>query len=649
MASGVEMLGQMSETQALAGPVQGGNMVVKPNEVPVGGAAMLAKALRGQANKGIGGIYELPSQKAPTPEFMQMAKAGLQQGDPMRGMGPRKGLTAYDMANMAGAVEQAGIINFLGEQPEVTAPIRAKSHADAPPTQLAYITDAEKQMLLDANMHGSLEGNQPNQGPGGIQSLDDWSTSTDDKGKTTVSGGSSAGSVSDAGNYGGSGDNYSGSYGDDYGVTIDTSTQEGQDKRQEFRDRTGSDVVTEAEKAGREALGRDPADTSAPPGGFLDKIAKEEAKKSENDKLKLQNAEEKLAVLNAKKKLSDSEKKEKSSLTKLIDKIKTEGSKLIDSGLNLFGDSEQDKKDKARIEELLKLAEGDKYNLSGSQRRELEKLQLNTSMAPAVVKAIGNFAAGIAGPEEDQFADDNYLNILESEILPGYGGTRDEAIAAFAKEYDDIIPGQNIGPDGQDFGTYDPAKSLKMLLDNKGDIKPGSDLEKRLKPVDYYRNNQPQTSGGLTDMVQNLTMADIKNSGLKPVEQRRLSARLMEAREAASKDRGGNQNNRPRFMQETQEEVIETPDGVIDEEAQTMKFTSPRTGGKEVNVPLQRRFKTDPTKDVAQFTKAPRTESDILKYMTQGTTGEGIQLEPFSEYQRRRRKAMGLDPLDLYG
>jgi len=117
----------------------------------------------------------------------------------------------------------------------------------------------------------------------------------------------------------------------------------------------------------------------------------------------------------------------------------------------------------------------------------------------------------------------------------------------------------------------------------------------------------------------------------------------------ASKDRGGNQNNRPRFMQETQEEVIETPDGVIDEEAQTMKYTSPRTGDKEIDVPLQRRFRTDPTQDVAQYRTAPRTESDILKYMTEGTTGEGIGLEPFSEYQRRRRKAMGLDPLELYG
>ena len=77
MASGVEMLGQMSETDALAGPVQGGNMVVKPNEVPVGGAAMLAKAMRGQANKGVGGIYELPSQEPKTPEFMQMAQQNV--------------------------------------------------------------------------------------------------------------------------------------------------------------------------------------------------------------------------------------------------------------------------------------------------------------------------------------------------------------------------------------------------------------------------------------------------------------------------------------------------------------------------------------------------------------------------------------------
>jgi len=71
------------------------------------------------------------------------------------------------------AYNQGGIINFLGKQPEVTAPVRAQSHVDSPPTQLAYITDAEKDLLVKANIHGSMDG-QPNQGPAGLESLDDW-------------------------------------------------------------------------------------------------------------------------------------------------------------------------------------------------------------------------------------------------------------------------------------------------------------------------------------------------------------------------------------------------------------------------------------------------------------------------------------------
>ena len=619
MASGVEMLGQMSETEALAGPVQGGNMVVKPNEVPVGGAAMLAKALRGQANKGIGGIYELPSQKAVTPEFMQMAEQNVKtQEAEQRNRYPN---------NFAD--DEGGIL---------VLPRNLRTAPGVPQTSLAYITDEEKAIL------GLLKPGTPHRGPEEVPSYDSLDYVADESGSNqgaTESSYDSGGSSYDNISVGQGNWNFGGTPGSG-NQQGDSGTGEGTQSYNDYYDKYEASVGTPDE------VGVTTDDFS---GGsnMGSTVAANVAQQMQEEQQEQQKIEKELEKLNNKKNLTDTDKKEKSRLTKILEGIKAEGTKLIDSGLNLFGDSEQKKKDKARIEELLKLAEGDKYNLSGSQRRELEKLQLNTSMAPAVVKAIGNFAAGIAGPEEDQFADDNYLNILESEILPKYGSNRDEAIEAFAKEYDDRIPGQNIGPDDQDFGTYDPAKSLKMLLDNKGDIKPGSDLEKRLNPVDYYRNNQPQTSGGLTDMAQNLTMADIKNSGLKPVEQRRLSARLMEAREAASKDRGGNQNNRPRFMQETQEEVIETPTGVIDEEAQTMKYTSPRTGDKEIDVPLQRRFRTDPTQDVAQYRTAPRTESDILKYMTQGTTGEGIQLEPFSEYQRRRRKAMGLDPLEMYG
>ena len=87
--------------------------------------------------------------------------------------GPRKNLTPLDMMMMNRASMQGGVMNFLGKQPEVTAPVRAQSHADSPPVELAYITDAEKDLLVKANIHGSMAG-KPNPGPAGIASLDDF-------------------------------------------------------------------------------------------------------------------------------------------------------------------------------------------------------------------------------------------------------------------------------------------------------------------------------------------------------------------------------------------------------------------------------------------------------------------------------------------
>ena len=168
--------------------------------------------------------------------------------------GPRKNLTPLDMKMMGLAFNQGGVINFLGKQPEVTAPVRAQSHADSPPVQLAYITDAEKDLLVKSNIHGSMDG-KPNPGPAGLPSLDDFYTYTDDKGKTQVGGGSTANQ--------GAGGGYSGSYGDDAGVTIDVTTPEGQKKREEFRKRTGSTIITEAEKEAREKAEEEAAATAA--------------------------------------------------------------------------------------------------------------------------------------------------------------------------------------------------------------------------------------------------------------------------------------------------------------------------------------------------------------------------------------------------
>ena len=67
---------------------------------------------------------------------------------------------------MAGKVK-----NYLKSFEEVTAPLNWKSSPDAPETQLAYVTQQEIDMLVKANIHGSMQG-KPNMGPKGIISLD---------------------------------------------------------------------------------------------------------------------------------------------------------------------------------------------------------------------------------------------------------------------------------------------------------------------------------------------------------------------------------------------------------------------------------------------------------------------------------------------
>jgi hypothetical protein len=147
MATGVEMLGQMSEDMQLAGPVSGGNMVVKPNEAPVGAAAMLSKALRKEANKGVAGIYELPTPKEPLPDFMKEAQRVVsQQESAQRNMYPN---------NFAD--DEGGILML---------PRNLRTAPGVPETSLAYITDEEKAIL------GLLKPGTPHKGPEDVPSYD---------------------------------------------------------------------------------------------------------------------------------------------------------------------------------------------------------------------------------------------------------------------------------------------------------------------------------------------------------------------------------------------------------------------------------------------------------------------------------------------
>ena len=73
------------------------------------------------------------------------------------------------MMKKGGPVVQAGVKNYKPSK-MVTVPKVAKSSPTHPTAKLAYITDAEKKLLIKKNLHGSLKG-KPNRGPGGIPSL----------------------------------------------------------------------------------------------------------------------------------------------------------------------------------------------------------------------------------------------------------------------------------------------------------------------------------------------------------------------------------------------------------------------------------------------------------------------------------------------
>lgn len=85
-------------------------------------------------------------------------------------------------------VMQGGVRNYLGETKEVKAPRFWKSSKDSPSTELTYITEDEKGLLLDANLHGSLKDGKPNVGAAGLLSFDGWGDTNSD-GSSDTSGG----------------------------------------------------------------------------------------------------------------------------------------------------------------------------------------------------------------------------------------------------------------------------------------------------------------------------------------------------------------------------------------------------------------------------------------------------------------------------
>ena len=83
------------------------------------------------------------------------------------------GVSTLFRAKNGGYAVQGGVKNYLGEQKMVHAPKYWQSAPDHPETELTYITKPEKDLLVKADLHGSLHGSV-NKGPQGLTSLNGW-------------------------------------------------------------------------------------------------------------------------------------------------------------------------------------------------------------------------------------------------------------------------------------------------------------------------------------------------------------------------------------------------------------------------------------------------------------------------------------------
>jgi len=123
-----------------------------------------------------GGIAELNQELNSLPEYYMpfpAAQGGLipahEAGIYGLAEGGRTGF--YKGSESSGMTIQGGVKNYLGNQEVVNAPKYWKSGLGNPDTELAYITTAEKDLILKKDLHGSLK-DGPNEGPSGIISLD---------------------------------------------------------------------------------------------------------------------------------------------------------------------------------------------------------------------------------------------------------------------------------------------------------------------------------------------------------------------------------------------------------------------------------------------------------------------------------------------
>ena len=205
---------------------------------------------------------------------------------------------------------------------------------------------------------------------------------------------------------------------------------------------------------------------------------------------------------------------------------------------------------------------------------------------------------------------------------------------------------RRLNEEGEDVGY-----TKEGVMEAIGNIPGGRDtffnLVKRLDPQNFYKvAGLPQTSGGLEELAKNQfvdTGELAKKFGKDSDEYKdaiKYNRQIDEARQTISREKGQSQQGGGGGVAPP----VTTPDTTPDPDDDAYKFnvggTMPYTddtytGGQEMDVPVGRRFALDKS---GQIQTAAPTPADLMQY---ATTGAYQQLEPFSNYIKRRRKFLG--------
>ena len=200
----------------------------------------------------------------------------------------------------------------------------------------------------------------------------------------------------------------------------------------------------------------------------------------------------------------------------------------------------------------------------------------------------------------------------------------------------------------------DEEKFQRMVA--KMEVGGGSQFEKNFNPNKYYERKDSDKNSA--DYQKRLIkegkydpkeMAQLQREG-KLDFTRENTAMIEEGRRRLAQERGGGQDRHPgtgRPTEQVTEEETEVTENITPDERAgswnlggTMPHTDDvTTAGVEMNVPLGRRFQID--KDGKYLGGNQRTKEDIYKYATEGGYN---QLEPFSNYLSRRMKYLGEQP-----